>query len=190
VPLYFCPSRRSLDTNPTTSISGDQFDEDPPFLGPQTPGALGDYGACNGTDNCDGADCRDGQVYNGAFRTDYNQNGVKLPSLSFKQITDGESNTIFIGEKHVLLGSFGLGVLDSSIYNGDYTVAWSRSAGPNALMATSPMDTTTRGFGSYHPGICQFVLGDGSVRAITNNTDPKIMALLANIADGQPIPPY
>ena len=35
-----------------------------------------------------------------------------------------------------------------------------------------------------------FVLGDASVRPIQISTDPKILALLANIADGQPIPDY
>ncbi len=52
VETYFCPSRRSMSDDPTTSTAGDQ-----PFLGgdvnpsqlPNTPGALGDYAACTGS---------------------------------------------------------------------------------------------------------------------------------------------
>jgi type II secretory pathway pseudopilin PulG len=188
VSTYFCPSRRSPQTPPLVSVAGDQDDDTGPGLGPHTPGALGDYGTCTGTDNCDGCDC-DGQTYNGAFRAAINQYGQPLGSITFNQITDGLSNTLFVGDKHVLLNSFGYGVLDCSLYNGDYWMCSSRSVGPNYRLAQSPTDKVI-GFGGYHPGICQFVLGDGSVRSISIGTDPNTLALLANIADGQPIPDY
>jgi prepilin-type N-terminal cleavage/methylation domain-containing protein len=188
VPGYFCPSRRTRQTGPLASISGDQNDDMGP-LGPFVPGALGDYATCTGTDNCDGCDC-DGRVYNGAFRAAYDQRGKALGSVAFAQITDGLSNTIFVGEKHVRMGFFGMGSLDCSFYNGDYPLCSSRSAGPNYPMAQGPNDVVA-GFGSYHfGGICLFLLGDGSVRDISNQTDPMIMALLACINDGQPIPDY
>jgi prepilin-type N-terminal cleavage/methylation domain-containing protein len=44
-------------------------------------------------------------------------------------------------------------------------------------------------FGSYHPGICQFVFGDGSVHGISVATPLQILDNLANIADGNPTPP-
>jgi prepilin-type N-terminal cleavage/methylation domain-containing protein len=186
VPVYYCPSRRAPGM---VSVAGDQNDDlTPGSLGPFVPGALGDYGACTGTDNCDGADC-DGRVYNGAFRSAYNQYGQPLGRVTFASITDGLSNTLFIGEKHVQINNFGRGLLDCSLYNGDYPTCSTRSAGPNYLLARSPQDSTL-GFGSYHPGLCQFVFGDGSVRALSNATDPGVLALLANIADGQPIPDY
>jgi len=47
-----------------------------------------------------------------------------------------------------------------------------------------------RTFGSYHPGICQFVLGDGSVRPIATNLSPEILRLLVVRNDGQPIPDF
>ena len=40
----------------------------------------------------------------------------------------------------------------------------------------SPTDTTP-GFGGYHPGVCQFLLGDGSVRSVSSRTDPAVLAL-------------
>jgi type II secretory pathway pseudopilin PulG len=185
VPVYYCPSRRSPQTAPTASVSGDQNDD--PGPGPHTPGALGDYAACTGTDNCDGADCAG--AYNGAFRVGIDQNGRFIGPVAFGQITDGLSNTFFVGEKHVLPDGFGKGPLDCSLYNGDYYVCSTRSASPNYPLARSRTDATV-GFGSYHPGTCQFLLGDGGVRSLSAGTDPRILALLANIADGQPVPDY
>jgi prepilin-type N-terminal cleavage/methylation domain-containing protein len=186
VPLYFCPSRRTAKTPPEASIAGD-FNDDP-GPGPHVPGALGDYAACTGTHNCDGADC-DGHAFNGAFRAAQNQYGQLLGRVTFSSITDGLGNTVFIGEKNVPLGQFGTGPLDCSLYNGDYWKCCSRSAGPNYLLAQSIYDTTV-GFGSYHPGICQFLFGDGSVRALSTDTDPSVLALLADIADGQAVPGF
>ncbi len=187
VPLYYCPSRRSPDSAPQVSIAGDQNDDIGGGLGPLVPGALGDYGACTGTENCDGADCVG--AYNGAFRANFDQFGRNLGFVTFAQITDGLSNTLFVGEKHAQQGRFGTGPLDCSLYNGDYWTCSTRSAGPNFPLATSPGDSAVV-FGSYHTGVCQFVLGDGSVRPIALTTSPAVLGLLANIADGQPVPDF
>ena len=186
VPNYFCPARRTQDTPPLASIAGDQNDDFGP-LGDHMPGALGDYGACTGTENCDGADCQ-GQA-NGAFRVGFDQTDKSVGAIRLVDITDGISNTIFIGEKHVLMNHFGEGVLDCSIYDGDYWTCSTRSAGPAYRLAKSPSDQVIS-FGSYHPDICQFAMGDGSVRSLSIDTDPRIMALLANIADGHVIPEF
>jgi prepilin-type N-terminal cleavage/methylation domain-containing protein len=39
-------------------------------------------------------------------------------------------------------------------------------------------------FGSYHPGICNFLKGDGSVIPVQNNTANIILLMLADISDG------
>jgi type II secretory pathway pseudopilin PulG len=188
VPTYFCPVKRSPSSPPTASISGDQDDDTNPIVwGPQTPGALGDYASCTGTENCDGADCSG--VNNGAFRSAYDQNLKFLGYVTFASILDGLSNTFFVGEKQVPRGAFGNGPLDCSMYNGDYPMCSSRSAGPNYPIATS-QNSSNPTFGGYHPGVCLFLFGDSSVRSISNTIDPKIQALLANIADGQTIPDY
>jgi prepilin-type N-terminal cleavage/methylation domain-containing protein len=183
VKTYFCPSRRTSSTPPVISISGDQNDESFPF-GPQTSGALGDYAACLGTKSIDGADTTltpDGPFLAGTYGT-----------VTFASITDGLSNTILVGEKHVPVGSFGQAVWDCSLYNGDYPSCNCRGAGPLSPLAQLPTDNTFNviGFGSYHPGICQFVMGDASVRKLSVNTDPVILALLANPADGLPVPDF
>jgi prepilin-type N-terminal cleavage/methylation domain-containing protein/prepilin-type processing-associated H-X9-DG protein len=189
VPTYFCPSRRSPKSAPGQSISGDQNDDN--FgngFGPFVPGALGDYAVCTGTDNCDGCDC-DGYAFNGAFRATINQYGQQLGNLSLSDITDGLSNTLFAGDKHVHIANFGRGVLDCSLYNGDYWMCSSRSVSPNYPLAQKPSDALVS-FGGYHTGSCQFLFGDGSVRGISTSTDPNILALLANISDGKAIPDY
>jgi type II secretory pathway pseudopilin PulG len=185
VPIYFCPSRRSAQNGVRISLSGDVNDDGGPtnFV----PGALGDYGACTGTDNCDGADCAG--AYNGAFRVDYNQFGKYIGSVKLAEISDGLSNTFFVGEKHVNQNAFGYAPLDCSLYNGDYWVCSTRSAGPSFPLAQTRMDTNPL-FGSYHPGLCHFLMGDGGVRPLANTISPQILALLANIADGQPVPAF
>jgi uncharacterized protein DUF1559 len=186
---YFCPSRRAAQSAPGHSITGDQDDDiGPGVLGPFTPGALGDYAVCTGTDNCDGCDC-DGNAFNGAFRAIINQYGQSLGWISYTDITDGLSNTFFAGDKHVLIGYFGCGILDCSLYNGDYWMCSSRSAGPNYPLAQKPTDPVI-GFGGYHMTICQFLFGDASVRSVANSTNPNVLALLANISDGTAIPDY
>ncbi len=43
-------------------------------------------------------------------------------------------------------------------------------------------------FGSWHPGICQFLLGDGSVRGISHTTPTQtILFALGNVSDGVPV---
>lgn len=43
------------------------------------------------------------------------------------------------------------------------------------------------GFGSYHPGICQFVIGDGSVRGVAVTTPQAVLNALADTSDGEPV---
>ena len=113
--------------------------------------------------------------------------------MSFAEIIDGLSNTFMAGEKHVPLGRFGIGWFDSSIYNGNYTPPTCRAAGPDAPLAPSPAyyeRDMPAVFGSYHPGLCQFVYCDGSVHALRVNTEPKTLGLLACRNDGLAIPEY
>ncbi len=205
VKLYYCPSRRQP---PLLSLSGDR--PDMPWSGSRTnyPGALGDYAACEGDDmSLD----ENGTGGNGAMvlagHQVYSKSGLKaLPWIlaswasqtRFEDITDGLSNTFFVGEKHVQRGRFGMNKGqdatptdgDSSIYNGDDAWVVSRAAGPKYPLATAPEDPFNFQFGSYHPGVCQFLLGDGSVRAVSNATPGTTLSLLAQRADGQPVPDF
>ena len=188
---------------------------DPRFAGTnQPPGALGDYAANLGeygyfanppAEICFGVNAN-GAMAQGNLNT---TTGTITSNTSLKKITDGTSNTFLVGEKHVPQGMFGrLKVGDGSIYCGVWTTYSGRIAGIGVPLANGPNDVTptpavprpagstgtwrpgtdavwSKKFGSWHPGVCQFVFCDGSVRALPNSTDVTVLTRLAMRADGQ-----
>ena len=40
------------------------------------------------------------------------------------------------------------------------------------------------GFGSYHPGICNFLFADGSIHALSITTPPRFLGMLTDVSDG------
>ncbi|MDR0871715.1 MAG: DUF1559 domain-containing protein [Planctomycetaceae bacterium] len=121
---------------------------------------------------------------------------------------DGTSNQLVVGEKHI--PPYALGKCNNSP-DGERTdcsylkaEGWGsvgparsfRQSGSGATFPLSPMkygdDNTTYsgafnfGFGSWHSGICQFLIGDGSVRAITNTAPVQTVLIpLATVNDGE-----
>ena len=122
---------------------------------------------------------------------------------TFASILDGTSNTLLIGEKHVRPERFGLANEDRAYYSGQSYVTAQRSAGCTTVDRQTGMCTggfrpiapfpTYSGtawnivFGSAHPGVCQFVMCDGSARAIAVTIDPTNLRRLANRDDGEVI---
>ena len=126
---------------------------------------------------------------------------------NFAAITDGTSNTLLIGEKYVRPKMRWGRNEDRSIYNGQFARVFRRAAGQptqNAQMApfpfvtdlkdewigSSPVRETYQRFGSWHPGVCQFVFCDGSVKAVKNAVDNVTLGRLAERADGQVVGDY
>ena len=117
-------------------------------------------------------------------------------------ILDGTSSTFLIGEKHVRTHKFGNRLSgagqngstafngddgDNCIYNGDHYDTMARVAGPANGLARYANEAYNYQFGSYHPGICQFVFCDGSVRAMKNSTSGNVLARLVQRRDGLPV---
>jgi len=99
-----------------------------------------------------------------------------------EDITDGNSYTIFIGEKPIVGSDLGWA---------SGTRATLRNTGSplNArpTFADGPADSPlfVGGFGSYHPGGTNFAFGDGSVRFLSERIDASVYRLLGNRADGE-----
>lgn len=191
VPVYYCPSRRMP---PQLSVSGDTRS---PWGG--SPGGLGDYAGNGGNTTEVWNDPRFGS---GVFVYADPTFGPGDTILSwtalgrFAEITDGLSSTLLVGEKHVVLGQFGQAAIgDNSIYNGDDIRTIVRVAGrqipgpidrPLAASLTDPFRVEER-FGSYHPGVCQFVLCDGSVQVLPISINIDTLTRLAVKNDGLPV---
>jgi hypothetical protein len=197
VPIYFCPSRRPPRSRPVDYFSQASADC---IFHDGVRGVPGDYAASIGTTGADYAlDTIFGPIpQNGAFRWFVGGSSPQelQPILAqpprgiqFASIVDGLSNTFLVGEKHVPTNQLYKYPLDCGIYDGHQAVCNTRSAGPGFPLANSRIDPGWK-FGSYHPGICQFVFCDGSVRSIRNTTGEVILGLLAQRNDRQPIPDY
>lgn len=129
------------------------------------------------------------------------------PRDQFSRVTDGLSNTLIIGEKHVRQGEFGNWGAGPDNQDGSYMVDegnWreyntARSMGRGMTFGRGPNDKQVTfansddpgrrgaGFGSWHVGTCQFVLGDGAVRDVSINIDEQTRRRLAHASDGLPI---
>jgi len=47
---------------------------------------------------------------------------------------------------------------------------------------------TGYGFGSYHPGVCQFLIGDGAVKSFSDTTSMQnVLVPLANVSSGKSV---
>jgi prepilin-type N-terminal cleavage/methylation domain-containing protein len=181
VPVYFCPSRRT----PQQKVFSTPFNQGTNCqLTSSVPGALGDYSACIGTTGTDyPVALPNGQTLqpDGAFQA--------IWAIRFTDITDGTSNTLMVGEKHIPLENFGAYPWDCSIYDGHNPICNTCSAGPGFPLAVSRDDPGWK-FGSAHPTLVQFAFCDGSVRPLQKSIDPVVLGLLAARNDGAPIPSY
>ena len=214
VKTYYCPSRGRFGRQLSTQENVRPGDAGPPpdFTGPFTdarfmgsnnpPGALGDYAGSVGSvdrwpDNTNDISWASIRA-NGALIQGEAPVGTSFQGLTnLAGILDGLSNTFLAGEKHVPVGMFGRAkVGDGSIYNGVWTTYSGRLAGPDDPLARGPNDLSpstradafyARKFGSWHPGVCQFLFCDGSVKAVRTSIDPLNLRRLAVRSDGQVI---
>jgi prepilin-type N-terminal cleavage/methylation domain-containing protein/prepilin-type processing-associated H-X9-DG protein len=177
VPVFQCPSRqprvvREQDGNSVTE------------------GIASDYGVNYGSGTSTA------ENNNGAFEFSCGNCGIGKGIL---ELTDGTSNTLLVGEKHVT--PTGLGKFDATtgaehdfnIYDaqpGKWAYVTGRKAGTAFPLALGPTTPFAGQFGSWHAGGVQFAFGDGSVRSLRPSTSGSVLALLAARNDGQVIPDY
>ncbi len=121
-------------------------------------------------------------------------------------VTDGMAYTAFAGEKHVTPNALGTNYVDGppapGMSWGSYNYGGVRALGIGLAQrpdyppmiagssATSPAADPTAlnnyHFGSWHPGITQFVFGDTRVEAVKNYADPTLLSYMGGRSDGRP----
>lgn len=149
------------------------------------PGSAGDYGASIGTTGSD--ETLTTLVNNATVTLPPTGPFVRPTGIRATDITDGLSNTLLVGEKHIPTGKMLAAPYDCNIYDGHNIVCSTRSAGPGFPIAQTPSDVRNV-FGGPHPGVCMFVFADGGVRPVRNTIDEYALGLLSHKSDGQPAP--
>lgn len=197
IPSYYCPTRRSPSKNSTRNDD---------ILSPyetsgHVPGTLSDY-ACSAGYGPPGVwnwITSNGACVMGEATTDpptipagwYAPPMARLKSwksrISYRSLVDGTSSTILVGEKHVRLSRWGIAQEDGAVYNGDHPGNFSRCGGPGYPLAKSPTDVFNDNFGSYHEGLCNFLMGDGSVRAVSVLIATDLLGKLTNRNDHEAV---
>jgi prepilin-type N-terminal cleavage/methylation domain-containing protein/prepilin-type processing-associated H-X9-DG protein len=193
LPTYRCPTRSSKE------LTQESRTDDGPAA---TVGAVGDYVGNAGNNRSGGLQYwrpgENGTLITANMFDEPNVTRTNWESqVTFKKITDGLSKTFLVGEKHMPLDAI---EHQGSLYNGDHQTNCARVAGRVAPIAFGPADRTTcRGgsgctmpcdcdnFGSWHPGVCQFVFADGHVAAIPTDADIRMIDRMASRNDGQPV---
>jgi len=185
IKTYWCPSRlRQV-------LSINDF---------KTPGGgIGDYNPCQGTlpgvqnVNADGAFIPATPEFMASGGTTI-VNSYK-PRLRLANITDGTSNTLFFGEKHIRPESLRGKNEDRSIFGGQNNsnrrvAGIQQNATANQWVLQPPKGDSAvanRCFGGPHPGVCVFVMGDGSVRKLSLNIHLNTLTALATRMNGETI---
>jgi prepilin-type N-terminal cleavage/methylation domain-containing protein/prepilin-type processing-associated H-X9-DG protein len=122
---------------------------------------------------------------------------------SFADLRDGSSNVIAVGEvsetanvtENRIDRVFPLWAGGNNDWAGQWRIpSWARLTGAWTFINNRQVNDIVNGlspsdysFGSQHPGGAQFLLGDGSVRFLSETIDTTLYARLGNIRDGNPV---
>jgi len=128
------------------------------------------------------------------------------PRSSVRHVPDGLSKTAILAEKHLRAGELGNGGCSTSprsscgVGNGfqngydEMQLMLCGQSGGNRMWVnperggiarSADEDSTTTTLGSWHPGICHFLMADGAVRAVDVNIDDTTLVNLGDRRDGQ-----
>lgn len=158
--VFFCPSRRG----PQSIIGEDNYF--PRFNIPTVTRALCDYAGGN----------RDGTGPLQQFKP-----------LAFRDVTDGTSNTLLVGDKRLNVANLGQHQDDD---NEGYTAGWNEDTIRRTDQPPAPDYSATSGdgeklFGSSHASVFNIGLVDGSVRSLSYNIKADVFEKLGDRADGE-----
>jgi prepilin-type N-terminal cleavage/methylation domain-containing protein len=174
---YFCPTRRAAADAALGSLTGDIPSVATWSTQQHHPGGLSDYAVVVDRTGYDSPTTLGGGT-GGAF-----QIGTGTRLLDF---SDGLSNSLFIGEKHIPEGKNGYGWWDCSTFNGDYYQCSTRAGSRLYPLTTNPKDTAWK-FGSKHTQVVLFCFADGHVQNIPEMINPYVLEMLNQRNDGEVI---
>lgn len=176
--IFYCPARRGTDS--VSKLGGqDNF-----------AGGLSDYAVPGGDDGTIPGTWYGRYSRAALIAADCSQGPGRCRSRTkISSVSDGMSNTALLGEKHVRTSRYGQSDEDNSIFNGASILNHIRVAGPGYELATNPDYTTnaTLIFGSSHLDICNFLMGDGSVRALRSSTPGSKLRAIMLRDDGESV---
>jgi prepilin-type N-terminal cleavage/methylation domain-containing protein/prepilin-type processing-associated H-X9-DG protein len=127
----------------------------------------------------------------GVFHTDW-AGGPTRPER-FASIIDGTSNTLAVGERAtrttIARGTFWADSFNLYSLSGAYRQSAALLNDYDAcLQIASDQAQCKYGWGSFHPGVINFLLCDGSVRTIKTSIDMTIFVGMSTIANGEVLP--
>lgn len=185
IPTYRCPS----DTGPTLNNFDDKVSDTPTV----TTNQYNRHVTSNGTDRIPialsnyvmAANPSDSTTPPAYFAQYGPPKGVGFQNskIGFKDITDGSSNTILVGERAWRFADLTVGAgnaLGFSAETCNSSSSWNVKSGQLAVLAigydginwrANNRVHQTRGFSSNHAGGAQFVFCDGSVQFLSQNID-------------------
>lgn len=217
IPGYFCPTYRSADVMRGGDARGPKGDYAAVFIMRDSTWATNPFDKCQENGWWGHHDSSQDGVQKGSLRvgktdhltapTDGDKREKALQRGNLRDLTDGTSNTLLMGEKFWRQGEFSANCCQADRTDGSVFVqqgGWreynaARSLRHPVRTKVEPYNAGTCGttagnrasenvgFGSWHTAVVQFVLADGSVRAISENIDLYTQWRLAGRADGEVI---
>lgn len=197
---FVCPSRRSIDNAQAPTQTEDVLVTSPCGCGgfiqvEVVGGATGDYAGNHGDLSPGSIGAATDYYYGGngtgviiSSQAKENLDGTLtwLDKINYTSIADGSSNTVLAGELHVLPENLNTTPFNGPIYNGEELAAFTRVGGPGVplLGMSDESPSLVFGFGSWHPGACNFVFTDGSTKSIANGIDTVTLGQICNRHDG------
>ena len=214
VSTYLCPSRRSGMQMSTGTGPGDPVNP--------RPGPVGDYAVVvfTGSDNSTQW-AANFASFGASDHYSFHRGPIRIARTDFAPVTnaitgfqprdafswwsDGTSNQLVVGEKHIpasRLGHCGQNGFNGWRDQGDcgiqgHTGGFAASVmrqihpnfnllgrGPSSFSGDDDNPIDVYGFGSHHPGTILFAVGDGSVASISSTTPLSVMSALACVNDG------
>ena len=176
VQTFYCPSRRDAKSYPLLAPFKDKYGE---------YGARTDYAMCGGASlavdpNSAGIDLKQPGIWSLGMKT------------AMKEVTDGTSNSLFLGEKAMSSIRYKTGsdygdrapIAGLPEYGG-VTNSYVRFIARGSHKDIPDSCTSCHDFGSAHAPGWNGVMTDGSVRTISYNADMDYLAAIASIAGAE-----